>query len=513
LAANLARQGRHEESLEVARIAREIDPNEILALQVLGRELMLQGKLADAENELRAAIRINEQNPRSWLGLAELFRLKGNWSETIVCLEQALKHDPVNTVIYANLAIAYNVSGQYEKARNCLKEAERFRRGDIGGEQILCLAYCDLGESQLALEHFRHFAELARKLGVDPAFVRYLETRAFALKSKIAPVSVVASMPKEFSAESLTDVVERTLSNDEREMVVDPLAIDPRIEEWAKRLTDGSPDQVESAKRIFSALADRPQDATVYGARTAIEVFEAWKRDNEFFSCQEYSRLFIAMARSIGLKSFYVDVEKDWRGEWIHHACAAVFLETGPYLVDISYQWFGVPHKEFRILNDVQALAHYFFQPVNAETSLRRCKLAAKLFPDYVWGQLSLAAACMKSQRWEEAMQVLDLAERTQPERWDTYYLRAGLALHYEDVEQGIALLRRSVELNSRDPESHRLLGTVLRSKGKLRESLTHFREVLRNSPSLELMEEVQRLIVQTNEELRGQEGKGKDNE
>jgi hypothetical protein len=41
----------------------------------------------------------------------------------------------------------------------------------------------------------------------------------------------------------------------------------------------------------------------------------------------------------------------------VYHDCAAVFANGKALLVDPAYQWFGVPHREFVLLNDVQVIA------------------------------------------------------------------------------------------------------------------------------------------------------------
>ena len=88
------------------------------------------------------------------------------------------------------------------------------------------------------------------------------------------------------------------------------------------------------------------------------------------------------------MKAFYVHLEKDYSGDIVYHDCAAVFVGDKALLVDPAYQWFGAPHKEYVVLDDVQAIAHQFYQPSGKGGQVARCRLATKLHPDTAWGQL-----------------------------------------------------------------------------------------------------------------------------
>ena len=71
----------------------------------------------------------------------------------------------------------------------------------------------------------------------------------------------------------------------------------------------------------------------------------------------------MALARAVGVKAFYVHLEEDYSGEIVYHDCAAVFVGGKALLVDPAYQWFGAPHKQYVVLDDLQAIAHQYYQP------------------------------------------------------------------------------------------------------------------------------------------------------
>ena len=148
----------------------------------------------------------------------------------------------------------------------------------------------------------------------------------------------------------------------EYKLVINPLASTPAMDRWAQELTRGATNDLDRARKIFDALA-RHLDTGEAGTRTAQEVFAAWNDPAQSFCCQEYAKLYIALARAVGVKAFYVHLEKDYSGDIVYHDCAAVFIGDKALLVDPAYQWFGAPHKEYVVLDDVQAIAHHYYQP------------------------------------------------------------------------------------------------------------------------------------------------------
>jgi len=75
--------------------------------------------------------------------------------------------------------------------------------------------------------------------------------------------------------------------------------------------------------------------------------------------CAEMAFLYIAMARSVGLKSNFVSVDIDSFGKHVSHACAAVETERGLVLVDPAYHMYDVKHKRYQIWNDKSIMREF----------------------------------------------------------------------------------------------------------------------------------------------------------
>ena len=240
------------------------------------------------------------------------------------------------------------------------------------------------------------------------------------MKARLTPHEIIAAPCRRFTPGKASEAALRQrLTPAEYKLVINPLASTPAMDRWAQELTRGATNDLDRARKIFDALA-RHLDTGESGTRTAQEVFAAWNDPAQSFCCQEYAKLYIALARAVGLKAFYVHLEKDYSGDIVYHDCAAVFVGDKALLVDPAYQWFGAPHKEYVVLDDVQAIAHHFYQPSGKGTQVARCRLAAKLHPDTAWGQLHLAGALIKANEFVEAGKALQkrAATRTRALGW-----------------------------------------------------------------------------------------------
>jgi tetratricopeptide (TPR) repeat protein len=298
------------------------------------------------------------------------------------------------------------------------------------------------------------------------------------LKARLTPHEISVAPPRSYSAPALDAALRERLTRAEYVQVINPLASTPAMDRWAQELTHGATNDLGKARKIFDALA-RHVDTGEAGIRTAQEVFAAWNDPAQSFCCQEYAKLYVALARAVGMRAFYVHLEKDYSGEIVYHDCAAVFNEGKALLVDPAYKWFGAPHKEYVLLDDLQTVAHQYYQPAGKGDQVARCRLAAKLHPDTAWGQVRLASALIKANELVQAAQALKVAERLEPGRWDTLTCRGVIAARTDDLNGAATDLCKSLEINPKHGPSHFVLAWVLSKQGKLEEARDEYRLAL----------------------------------
>jgi len=463
LAAVLGTQGQFEPAEAAARQAVKLRPDDAGPHQILGFALMFQGKFGPAEKELREALRLDPDAAETLSRLGECAAQQGELDQAITLWNEAKRLDPTDPSVRAHLGNALAKKRDREAAQRELKEVERLDPENGNAEQFVWQGYAALHEIPLALEHVERFVALARKEGVSPAHVAYFEQCGRELKARLTPQEIIASPPPVYTRQNLDAVLRQRLTSTEYKLVINPLAGTPEMDQWAQELTRGATNDLDRARKIFKALA-RHLDTGEVGTRTAQEVFAAWNDPAQSFCCQEYAKLYIALARAVGIRAYYVHLERDYSGDIVYHDCAAVFLGDKALLVDPAYQWFGAPHKEYLVLDDVQAIAHHFYQPSTKGKEVARCRLAAKLHPDTAWGQLHLTGALIRAGEFVDAGKTLKLAQQLEPERWDCYTYQGFLAFKTGDLDGAAASLRKALELNPRHGPSHLILG-VVRSK------------------------------------------------
>lgn len=101
------------------------------------------------------------------------------------------------------------------------------------------------------------------------------------------------------------------------------------------------------ARGIFNWVTENIEYGDSGAEESARRVFEQRKG-----TCVGESRLFIALARAVGLEAKFVRVSVDCYGEAVKHACAVVKIDGKETLIDPAYQQFAARHQEWKISSD-----------------------------------------------------------------------------------------------------------------------------------------------------------------
>ncbi|HOC58183.1 MAG TPA: transglutaminase domain-containing protein [Verrucomicrobiota bacterium] len=253
-------------------------------------------------------------------------------------------------------------------------------------------------------------------------------------------------------------------------LVVNPVAATPEMNRWGRELTAAATNDLRRARTLYDLMATRVAMKPVHGRqyRTAQEVFAAWDMPGESFLCQELTYVYVALARAVHLKAYTVFVEQDCYGAWNYHACAAVFIGGKAFLVDPAYSRFGVPHKRFTVLDDLQAAGVFLSGMVDCPAA---CQIACKLAPTLAVVQASLFDKLAGERRWVEAGERLRLMRRLEPRGPMTYYAQAVLAFQEAKFTRAERFLARAIHLAPRMPKLHAMLGYLNAARGNLVEA------------------------------------------
>ena len=331
------------------------------------------------------------------------------------------------------------------------------------------------------------------------------------LRARSTPHFIDAVRPARLAREELQQELARRLSREEIALVVDPIQIHSAMTHWAHEIANSATNDAQRARLLFEALANRTRGRGKGGTRTAQEVFAAWGDLEQSFSCQETARLYLGLARELGIESYYVHLEKDDEGKLVNHDhdCAIVFLKEGAMLVDPTHHGFGVAHQQFKILGDLELTAHHAMQLRNDGRDVARGRVGLKLYPDSAWAHLAVAKALMLENRAVEALQQIERALTLEPNRWDAYLVRGMVAGRTGDPSRARLELERARTLNPEDPEVHFRLGEVFADLGQWEVALDSFRAALRYDDQYhdDLIERARENIAEIEETLAAVSG------
>lgn len=309
------------------------------------------------------------------------------------------------------------------------------------------------------------------------------------------PHFVRIGRPKDYSGEGLAKALRQKLSSGEMSLVVNPAKDTPAIVAWARELTAGTTNDLQKARRLYDALSARHTDKEVvpsHHLRTASEVFAIWNAPGSSFICQEFTYLYIALARASGLQAYEAFVEQDCYGDWNYHSCTGVFIGGKALLADPVYSWFGAPHKRFALLDDIQTEAVYLCE----WHGLKECRIGIKLAP-----RLSITQACLfdcmvRAARWPEAKQQAALMVRLFPWSPATLHARAAMAFHEGKLAQALEFLEKAVMMAPHDPDNYNLLGAIYAQKGDRSKARAAWQNASRYALNAEAAKSFQRSAI-----------------
>jgi tetratricopeptide (TPR) repeat protein len=477
-----------------------------LALQpTFDRALMALGVLSGIENDyeaamkfLRDAARHGPDEPDNFIRLAELHMMMRENDVAVVQLEIALRLNPVSASAHAQLGYCYALMAKKDQAVRALQTAVLIDPIDAGVCQILAQGYDRLGMTSQAIEFREKLLASAKKIGISPEMLKAHEKRLQELRTTLKVTYVTAPEPRPYTDEQLRNELRAHLTPEEFSQLLYPLECTPAMKQWAQELTKDASDEMAKARILYDALAQHLSPAAG-GARTAAQVYENWNTPAVSFQCQEYARLYVALARAVGLKAYFTRVDRDPQDHVVLHACAALFLNGKVLLVDVTFRWFGAPHKKFSVNNDYETMV----MQMNQSDGLAYKRIAVKLQPDDL-SLFNLGGRLMGENFTEEAKTVMEQFLQIKSEAWMQHYARGFLAGMEKNWDLSEKELRQATEIYADESSTHYHLGQVLMQKQDLVAAQDAFRSCIRYRPSRAMEEKCRRLIALIHEKLAG---------
>lgn len=418
----------------------------------------LLGKGNDREGEKRElleALRVHRSCQRACEALTTFFGVEERWGDLRKILEPAYAAQPGNSDMAILLAAARAQSGDLKGTGSLLADIS-----DLPGENDtvdIALLVAALRTQQFDLAG----GELTR-LGpqtVENGFIR--ETlNSITLRETGQSSNAPILRPRIFTEAELNLELARLLSAEERALVVNPLEMTPAIAAEARRLTVGLTNDAVRSIALFAEVVRRGRGDGDGGVGTAGQSLEKSKDPQARFSCQEYAKLLVALARALHMDAWLVHVDRDAQGSPGYHDCAVVFVNDQGILFDPTWRAIGVLHQSFEVLDDLQAISHQAMQ-IQGPSDSRRLRLGLKLNPDNRWTQLQFVRGMAHAGEYAAAAEALNQVQKAGGESWDVHEAAAELDMARKYWQPALAELQRALALSPSNALVHVQLATV----------------------------------------------------
>jgi tetratricopeptide (TPR) repeat protein len=174
-------QGRVEEAMEQSREALRIEPEDPVACVNLGHGLFIKGRLQEAIESFRRAVAINPDYAAAWSNLGTVFLEQKEYEETLKCFEAAARIQPDNPAALNDLGGLFLLRKQYPEAVRWLETALRLQPDYARAHVNLAAALHQLGRVDEAVSHY----EEALRLTPDDAVVHVLLAGIFLHQGRV----------------------------------------------------------------------------------------------------------------------------------------------------------------------------------------------------------------------------------------------------------------------------------------------------------------------------------------
>ncbi|HEY5910832.1 MAG TPA: hypothetical protein VJA21_09540 [Verrucomicrobiae bacterium] len=475
LVRSLMQANRTEEGLTEARKLVEQAPE--MCWGHFSVAVLLRGREMDDQRDqaLQEALKVHPGCPSAARLLFPEWAGQGRWEDLKRVAAKAHEALPHETVSTAALAAALAGQGEQEAAWQLLQEigARDEEDDDVAVHSLLFSAAvatrCSsmLSRELLWLQRCAGTNEWVRKVvtSIDESFF-------LAPAADNSPTSPPA---RRFSPQELQHELARRLTPEEIALVENPLVVTDEIAAQARTLTSGL---TNPATKAVVLLAQVIEERVQTGRQQATNLAKTGRLP----VCHQYASRLVSLARSVGLSSWLVHAELADEKVSGYHDRAAIRL--GDDLVmqfDPSLGALGLPRDKFRILDDVQAIAHHLLQ----EDDLPKVRIARKLDPDDPWSRVQFILRLINLDQVEEAERLWNALEPAYTNRWDYHFSRAGLEAKRHRYRSALEWLTRADTLSRNNPEVQYHLGRVYAALDDTGKSAEHLEKALKLGAAL----------------------------
>ncbi len=267
-----------------------------------------------------------------------------------------------------------------------------------------------------------------------------------------------------------------------------PFAADEEIVEAARRITREAGDPRQRLERLRAHFRDEGflERYDRDGTRTAREVMDSGEGN-----CLSYANLFVAMARAVGLRAFFLDASRvrPERGKsgslLVEYGHVLVGVQLGPEVVAVEFDGRARDHRRLQALSDPQAIADFYNNRAYERSwthpeqgglaspeALADLRLATRIAPDFVRAWNNLGVALARAGRLEEAVAAYRQAAGRDPSFAPPHANLGHVLARQGRPAEALAAFARAVELDPSTAHYRLFLSRALAAAGDLEQSL-----------------------------------------
>lgn len=450
-------------------------PKIALAHYVYAQALSASALKSAALIEFQCAADLAPRDADYRFGLGSSLAEAGELDKAVVEFGRAISLSPFDPRLHRAMAHALFENGNFPGALKAMDLARAcLLKGDME-QTIECAKECEtVGNLSDAVELYEKYRDYLKKQdGIDGKSIQTVEQKIVALRSRIPPSIIKTSFPEEYAWKDILAKTAGLLTSDEIERLRIMLQGPPSAHEWARKLGKDSNSKLEAARRLFYEIqakrkkGDKRSLEDIRLSQTAAGLDQL----DSGLDCHIWAVFYTAMARSIGLRAYYTEVERDFEGAIVFHACALVEVEGGAVLVDLPYSWFGINHQVFSPQSDINVLA----LDLTASTNVIEVIHGSYLGKDWAVVHFSAAKGFIGMGKYDEADTEIEELNTYGNHAWMRYFAEGYRAVAMRQWTVAQDQFRLSLERYPRDVESLYLIAYAFARDGKIAEAKGYF--------------------------------------
>ncbi|MFC1852015.1 tetratricopeptide repeat protein [candidate division CSSED10-310 bacterium] len=306
-------------------------------------------------------------------------------------------------------------------------------------------------------------------------------------------VSLITSCPSHtyiYSYEDLHGLLEDRVTLEEKEKIVIPFEANAEMKAFAMRISRSGQGTNSRCKRLVEGILNKSELNVQYNkalSKTAIDLFYEGEGN-----CLAYTNLFIALARSVGIRAFYVDASllvsdvEEKEGMIVNngHICAAVYAE--PELLFIDFTKRVYKHIiGYKFIDDAEAIAHYYnnlgyekrkvgqrkFSKAENMEGIDEFVMATKVCPDFYRAYNNLGVAYQQLGNFPKAIDYYKQAIAINAEFASAYSNLGMIFFSTDDFTQAQKYFRKAIRYAKSNHYNYYYLGVIEMKKKNFKEA------------------------------------------